>query len=589
MAFTRTEYPRPQFQRKFWQNLNGSWGFCFDDEERGVAEKFYEREEPFDMRINVPFTYQSKASGLGLDEQHEVMWYRRTFALEDALKGGRVLLSFNAVDYKADVWLNGTYVGGHVNGYTYFSFDVTDYLQDENVLTVKVTDRYDTSQPRGKQFWKREPSRCWYVASSGIWQSVWLEKVGEGHIRSALITPNIDANCISVDFEGQGRYDGVKLTVSYQGQRVKVQYCSLSERDERIHVWIKEEDSIDEIHFWSVERPNLYDLKMELTLNGETVDEVDTYFAFRKISAEKDKILLNNIPLYQKLVLDQGYWEETDLTPPSAESLKEDILLAKKMGFNGGRKHQKVEDPYYYYYADKLGFLVWGEMPSAYQYNLREIGLHTSQYIELVKQLYNHPSVIVWVPLNESWGVRKLLTNDRQKEYARTMYHLTKAMDSSRLVSTNDGWEQVEETDIVSIHDYAPVGDGWGEKYAKDKLNDLFPMARRLMGFGETLDPDKPVIITEYGGVALKLNGVKNLGEEKDGEKWGYAVDNCVESFLKRYENLNRGVFSCEFAGFCYTQLTDVKQEVNGLMDVHHKMKFDPVEIAKRNDENMYK
>ncbi len=588
MCVSRTEYPSPQFKRERWQLLNGIWEFCFDDAEEGIPKKLYEKGEPLAMRINVPFVYQCKASSIALNEQHEVMWYRRTFVCPSREKAGRTLLHFNGVDYEADVWLNGKYVGRHVGGYTHFFFDVTDYLEEENTVAVRVVDRYDCAQPRGKQYWKREPSRCWYTASSGIWQSVWLEQTGEGFIGSARFTPDIDTNSVLLETECTGTFDSLKTTICYKGSTVHVQKNSLTGKDAAIGLYLKPEDSIDEIHFWSPECPNLYNVRLELMNGEEVVDKVDTYFAFRKISAVKDKILLNNIPLYQKLVLDQGYWNETDLTPPSAESLKRDILTAKAMGFNGGRKHQKVEDPYYYYYADLLGFLVWGEMPSAYDFNAREIKLHTAQYEELVLQLYNHPSVIVWVPLNESWGVRKLLADKKQKNYARALYYLSKALDATRLVSTNDGWEGVEETDIISIHDYGPSTKGWAEKYQRENLTGLFPMSRRLMGFGENISLEKPVILTEYGGIAVLHAGVKEVHTESDGEEWGYCLEKS-ENFLQRFKELNRGVFACDFAGFCYTQLTDVKQEVNGLLSRDHEPKFDVTKIAPLNDEETYK
>ena len=589
MNFTRTEYPRPQFRREIWQNLNGLWEFCFDDEETGVAEKFFSKREPLGMSINVPFAYQCEASGIRSDELHEVMWYRRSFTLDRTLKGGNVLLHFNAVDYRADVWLNGKYVGGHEGGYTHFAFDVTKYLTKENILTVRVIDRYDPLQPRGKQYWKREPSRCWYVACSGIWQSVWLERTGRGHLEYALITPDIDTNSISIETLCAGQFDCLRTVVSYQGKTVGTFDFSATEQDGRYQIQLAEEDCIDEVHFWSPEMPNVYDIFFELLDGGEVVDRVAAYFAFRKISVLGDRILLNHAPLYQKLILDQGYWNGTDLTPPSAESLKQDILTAKSMGFNGARKHQKVEDPYFYYYADKLGFLVWGEMPSAYCYRTREVKQHSEQYLDVIRQLYNHPSVIVWVPLNESWGVRKLLCDERQKSYARAMYYLTKSVDNTRLVSTNDGWENIEETDIVSIHDYAPDGTEWDQKYQWKNLPELFPMRRRLMGIGEFLTEKKPVMMTEYGGIAMQTKGVKQLHQERDGESWGYSVDDSQDKVLARYESLNRGLYACSFAGFCYTQLTDVKQEVNGLLDGNHRPKFDAEEILRINDERNYR
>lgn len=568
----RTEYPRPQFARANWQNLNGEWDFAFDDEEKGELKNYF-RGFKTEKTINVPFTYQTAASGVGTKEMHEVMWYQKSFVPGEGLSGKRVLLCFNAVDYRADVWLNGERVGEHEGGYSAFSFDVSDLLKDgENLLVVKATDRYDTAQPRGKQYWEAQPNRCWYHGNSGIWQSVWLEEIGEAYIDYALITPDIDRSLIDMSFNVCGKSDAIKVTVFYKGEKVKEQTETTTGKRTNIAVKLKEPDSIDECHYWTPWCPNLYDVTLELISGGKTVDRVETYFGMRKISVDGKYIRLNNSPLYQRLILDQGYWKDTDITPPSADALKRDIELCKEMGFNGARKHQKVEDPYYYYYADKLGFLVWGEMPSAYNFCLDEIENIQSQFAEEVKQLYNHPSVIAYVPMNESWGVRKLVCDRRQKDFVRAMYYTAKALDGTRLVCGNDGWEQVEDTDFIGIHDYAPTGDGFVEKYTGEDYDYLYPMGRRLMGYGEKYN-NIPVIMTEYGGIALKSSGAVGIHEE-DNNNWGYVVDDNADDFMKRYENLTEAVKKCGFAGFCYTQLTDVNQEVNGLLDADHEPKF---------------
>mgnify|MGYP001637780271 FL=1 len=578
----RTEYPRPHFARKNWQTLNGEWDFRFDDEEKGEINEYF-RDFAAERKINVPFSYQAEASGIGIKEMHEVMWYKRTFKLSETLQKKYVLLCFNAVDYAAEVWLNGKYVGGHKGGYSAFSFDVTNYLKTENTLIVKAVDRYDTAQPRGKQFWQPQPNRCWYHGNSGIWQSVWLEETGSAYIDYALITPDIDRSLVEMSFNVCGDADYIKMNVFYKGEKVKEQTETVTGRRTDVVLRLKEADSIDELHYWSVDYPNLYDLELELIVNGKTADRVQTYFGMRKIGTDGCSILLNNAPLYQKLILDQGYWKESDLTPPSAEALKRDIEASKAMGFNGARKHQKVEDPYFYYYADKLGFLVWGEMPSAYCFCFDEIENIQSQFAEAVKQFYNHPSVIAYVPMNESWGVRKLLCDGKQKDFVRAMYFTAKALDSSRLVCSNDGWEQVEQTDFIGIHDYSSVGDGFEEKYRREKHDCVFPMARRLMGFGEKYS-GIPVIMTEYGGIALKDSGAVSFVNKTESNNWGYVADDSVEDFMKRYENLTSAVKKCGFAGFCYTQLTDVKQEFNGLLDEEHEPKFDFKEIKKIND-----
>ena len=238
------------------------------------------------------------------------------------------------------------------------------------------------------------------------------------------------------------------------------------------------------------------------------------------------------------------------------------------MGFNGARKHQKIEDPYYYYYADKLGFVVWGELPSAYEFNNTEMRNLMSQQQDVIEQLYNHPSIVAWVPLNESWGVRKMLTSKKQQDFARSMYYMTKAFDNTRIISSNDGWENITETDILAIHDYDDYGNNFEEKYKKENYDIMFPMWRKLIGFNEKYD-NQPVILTEFGGVSLKM--FEN--SEKD---WGYGQsEESVEDYLNRLRSLFTNIYKCKFAGFCYTQLTDVQQETNGILDENHNPKVD--------------
>lgn len=569
----RDEYPRPHFKREQWQTLNGEWEFEFDKNEIGIIKKYYLGKIPFSKKINVPFSYQTKASGINEKEFCEVLWYKREFTLSEELKDKRILLCFNAVDYEANVWINGAFVTRHEGGYTAFEVDISDYLQEENTIVVQAIDRYDTTQSRGKQFWKQQTDRCWYHGTSGIWQSVWLEAVGDARLVNTQIITDIDTNTIKIEAETEGNADFLEIKIDYNGRMVKKLCVSIDGRFTKTTINLLEEDFIDEVHLWSPESPNIYNISYSLLKQGVVTDKVHAYFGMRKVSYDDSgRIYLNNKIYYQRLVLDQGYWEDSDLTPPSIEALKQDIIYCKQMGFNGARKHQKIEDPYYYYYADMLGFLVWAEMPSAYQFNFIEVQNIVCQYTEIIKKLFNFASIILWVPLNESWGVRKMLTSNEQKDFARSLYYLAKSLDPSRLVSTNDGWENIEQTDIISIHDYAAFGDEFGEKYKREKIDDLYAMGRKQMAHGEHYK-SQPVIMTEYGGIALD-EGIKN-------EAWGYNGSENRENFIKRLKSLNEGINKCDFAGFCYTQLTDVKQEVNGLLDCYHKPKFDIKVLAK--------
>ena len=327
-------------------------------------------------------------------------------------------------------------------------------------------------------------------------------------------------------------------------------------------------DAIDEIHYWTPENPNLYDVTLVLKIDDIVVDVVTTYFGFRKISLDNlVHICLNNRALYQKLILDQGYWGKTGLTAPSHQAFIHDIELAKQMGFNGARKHQKIEDPYFYYYADKLGFLVWAEMPSAYQFDYKEVGNISSQYYDLITQFYNFPCIITWVPLNESWGVRKMLTSPEQQAFAHSLYYLTKSLDPSRLVNVNDGWENPKVTDFISIHDYSKHGEHFAYEADKATITKSYPMNRKTLIDGE-IEANKPVLITEFGGISI-------IEFQKNGEDWGYAGSEDRNGFYERFKKLFDNIKTADIQGYCYTQLSDVMQETNGLLDAEHNPKFD--------------
>lgn len=568
MKFERMEYPRPQFRRDRWTALNGEWEFCFDDELLGIKKGYPTGKIALDMTINVPFTYQYEASGIGDTENHECVWYRRSFRSE-AEGGERALLCFNGSDYETDVWVNGQHVCRHVGAYGPFSADVTDVLRrGDNVIVVRCIDPFDPTIPRGKQSWTGERFACWYIANTGIWQSVWIEYFGADCIDKYTLTPDVD----TCSFGGEittlyGKADEVEIAVSYQEKQIKKMRVTLNGKHTRYNVNLMELDFVDESHYWTPNRPNLFYVDFKLFRAGRVVDVAHTRFGMRKISIdEQGNICLNNQRLYQRLILDQGYWAESGITPPSHESLKEDIRLSQEMGFNGARKHQKFEDPYFYYYADEMGFLTWCEMPSAYNFNAEEIASITRDWQEIISVARNFTSVICYVPLNESWGVRKILVNGAQQNFACSLYYITKAIDGSRLVSTNDGWENVDATDFISIHDYAYDSSKFAEKYTAEQYDGLYPQGRKLMAYGNT-SCGLPVLFTEFGGIAMKK-------EATDGN-WGYGEGASDEKeFLSRYRNLMEGVYATEFQGFCYTQLTDVQQEVNGLLTPERTPKF---------------
>lgn len=569
MNLKRMEYPRPQLRREDWMPLNGVWEFEFDDEDDGIARGLYRGESNLSSEICVPFTHEYEASGIGDRAHHRVLWYRRTFSVGKECADKRALLCFNGVDHRCDIWVNGMHVLTHTGGFTPFQTDITSFLRTENVIVVRCEDALDPTTVRGKQSWKQKGFGCWYVPNSGIWQSVWIDFFGEDCLDAYSLIPDIDTCSFGGELKTlRSEADGVRFTVSYRGEKVKVQTLSLDGKYTRYCVRLMEMDLVDGSFLWTPENPNLFDVKIELFKGGAVVDTTFTRFGMRKISINPDgRICLNNRPYYQRLILDQGYWKESGLTPPSAEALKRDIELAKAMGFNGARKHQKFEDPYFYYYAEELGFLTWCEMPSAYYFNADEQLALSQEWQQIVMAARNFTSVICYVPLNESWGVQKMLNNKQQLDFARSLYYVTKAQDDSRLVSTNDGWENPDDTDIVTIHDYAYDGKDFGTKYRPDTVDSVYPSSRKLMAEGCAYR-GQPVLFSEFGGIAMK-------SAEKDGD-WGYnsGAQN-KEEFYARYGNLMGSLASMWFQGFCYTQLTDVQQEVNGLLDHNHEPKFD--------------
>lgn len=571
MKFQRPEYPRPQFRRDEWLPLNGEWEFAFDDGNKGVKARYYAGKAAFGKKINVPFTYQYEASGINDKSSHPIVWYRRSFEVDKKYKGKRALLCFNASDYETDVWVNGVHAVNHRGGFAPFSADVTDCLSasGKNVIVVRCYDPDEPTVPRGKQSWTGKPFGCWYWANTGIWQSVWLEFFGKDAISQYTLTPDID----TCSFGGEittlyAVADELSITVKYKDEIIKTQRISTDGKYTRYNVSLMELDFVDECHYWTPEKPNLFYVDFVLYSKGKPVDTAHTRFGMRKISVDEfGNICLNNRRLYQRLILDQGYWQESGLTPPSVDEIRKDIELSKAMGFNGARKHQKVEDPYFYYLADEMGYLCWCEMPSAYNFNSDEIYMQSREWQELISVARNFTSVICYVPLNESWGVRKILNDNSQQDYARSLYYLTKAIDPSRLVSTNDGWENLDVTDILSIHDYAFDSSEFAEKYYAENYNSLYPQGRKLMAEGCEYC-GQPVIFSEFGGIAMH--------KDEGNGNWGYnsGAEN-DEEFYARLENLLKGVYEREFQGYCFTQLTDVQQEVNGLLDEYHKPKLD--------------
>jgi beta-galactosidase/beta-glucuronidase len=595
----RSEYPRPQLRRRDWINLNGEWRFAFDDQDAGLARGWqnltpydlHSGAAPFDRSIVVPFCYQSKLSGIRETAFHDVVWYARTFD-HSRDRDGRLLLHFGAVDYHATVWVNGVHVASHEGGHTPFSADVTHALTEaENVVVVRAEDpSRDVTIPRGKQYWTEKPEGIFYTRTTGIWQTVWLEPVGRHRIGTLRLTPDVDTASIGLEVSIVDCQPGMSLrvVVELDGEPVLEDTIGLpSARVQRSLPLLRVGASPDTPHLsewpspalWSPEAPNLYDLRLELVdAGGGALDTVESYFGMRKIEVHGGKVFLNGRPLYQRLVLDQGYFPEGILTAPTDEDLRRDVELAREMGFNGARKHQKVEDPRYLFWADTLGLLVWGEMANAYQYSPDYVRRITAEWQEAVARDYNHPCIVTWVPMNESWGVPNLAHEPGQTEHLLSLYHLTRSIDQTRPVVSNDGWEHAL-TDLCTIHDYRDA-EALKESYKTDESAVAAEPANRPVYAPGYAYRGEPILITEFGGIAFS-------GEVASAEGWGYSTATGAEDFLQRYKSMIEAILQSEpVQGFCYTQLTDVEQEINGLLTYDRKPKVPPESIREITAQN---
>lgn len=565
----KNTYPRPQFKREHWQNLNGPWQLAFDDENRGLKDRWFTKSSLDNPQtIEVPFCVQSQLSGIENKEDHPIIWYLRHFDIDQT--DARILLNIGAIDYEADIFINGTHVKHHRGGHVSFSVDISNVVKaKDNIIHIRVyDDMHDIEIPRGKQYWKNESENIFYTRTSGIWQSIWLEAVPKTYIKSVKMIPDILSNTIKIGFYlNRANHVTLKTHITYQGETV-------SETEKKLDVdyyetvcFLGKSNDQDDKRFWSPKHPNLYDVTFTLETD-EGVDTVKSYFGMRKISIEKGQLMLNNRPYYMKLVLDQGYYPQGLLTSPDDAAIEQDIKLTKAMGFNGVRKHQKIEEERYLYYADKLGLLVWEEMPSAYKFSSRSMKNLIDEWQRVIERDFNHPAIVVWVPINESWGVPNLISNKREVHFLETLYHLTKAKDDTRLVVSNDGWEH-GTTDLLTIHDYESNQAVLKKRYQeKETILSSIPGHHLLYNEGFKYHGE-PILVSEFGGISYQ-------NANQDG--WGYSNAKDDQDFVKRLKSVFEPLYSSNhIQGVCYTQLTDIEQEINGLLTFERKPKI-PVE-----------
>lgn len=571
----RSEYPRPDFVRSQWMSLNGTWDFYVGGEQ---------------TTIEVPFVCQSPLSGIGKRIQEDEVVYERTFQVPDTWKGKRILLNFGAVDYSCKVSVNGCQVGGHTGGQVPFTFDITEALcWGKERLRVEVTDPVrDEKIARGKQFWEETSKFIWYTPSTGIWQSVWLEPVEATRFQWIRFTPDIDQGTVRIDFALSGRAKlpcRTRIRIRREGKDVFQGCVECYEPEQTFTADVFHKKAMNgSFHFtgayWSPEEPNLYDVVMTLEGEDGAWDEVASYFGMRKIEQKNGKLYLNHRPYYQKLLLDQGYWKESLVTAPSDEAYQDDIRKAKAMGFNGCRKHEKVEDPRFLYWADQMGFLVWEAMASFWSYTPDAAAAFMREWTEVIARDYNHPCIVAWGMLNESWGVPRISHDRQQQAFAKSLYYLAHSLDGTRPVISNDGWEMTD-TDICAFHSYqhGEAGDQRQQERFRKGLTSVEGldtiMEKMLFAQGSQYQA-QPVVISEFGGISVS---------EDEEEGWGYTSVG-KSRFLEEYGRIVADIYDSELiCGFCYTQLADVEQEKNGLLTQTHEYKFDPEQIRRIMDQ----
>ena len=570
-------YPRPQFVRAEWEDLNGEWAFAFGEEvkERDALAGKLPR------KIEVPFTYETKKSGIGEETPHERVWYARKV---EKRAGKRNILNIDGADYLATVYVNGKKAGSHEGAYARFSLDITDLLRaGENVLVIRCDDKLTPLQVRGKQRWARDNHGCHYTQMTGIWKSVWMEYADEVRLSSLRMTPYPNEGELELVFSvtKPAKDVTVEYKAEFQGEAVCAGSVTADACEQKVRVRVSSERAVEQVSISYIDWVALYDISFTVRKKGKVTDEVGSYFAMTDFSVRGGQFSHCMIPKYLKMVLDQGWWPESGFTPPGEEAIVKDIELTKAMGFNAVRKHEKIEDERYLYYADVMGLGVWCEMPSAYFLTEGHMEKLAEQWAEIVRQNYNHPSVIAWVCCNESWGVRALAEDERTQNFVSALYWQTKAYDARRPVIGNDGWAHTF-TDILTVHQYTQDGGKLYSMYSDvekiiggdPRTGTQFAMAKNWEYAGQ------PILLSEFGGTAFRA--------DEKGEAWGYGSAAKDEAeYLARLRSLFRAAKKMPLIGYSYTQLCDVQQEVNGLLKEDRTPKVPLEEIRKINEEEI--
>jgi beta-galactosidase/beta-glucuronidase len=523
-------------------------------------------------------------SGINEKDIHPIVWYARTLTYQPEWAGRDLLIHFGAVDYEAALWVNGQRVGGNRGGHVPFSFDIAPYLiPGDNRLVLRVEDKQDKTQPRGKQSSSGKPEGIDYYCTTGIWQTVWLEPVPQVRIDTFKLTPQVDEESLEARIYLHAPANAWTLEADVLDGDQIVSHV----RKDTIHGTARLVIPIPDAKLWSPDDPNLYGLRIRLIQNGELHDEVTSYFGMRSVELRNGQFLLNGKVTYLKMVLDQGYWPESYLAAPSDDALRKDVEVAKDLGFNGSRKHQKVEDPRWLYWCDKLGLMVWSEMANAREWSPEGEEAFLNEWSRAIQRDYNSPAIVAWVPLNESWGV-PLINKGHAGQYAfvEQAVRATRYIDGYRPVIDNDGWDHTDVTDICTIHDYTATGAEIRERYAETAGGGPLPR-QTWWGGGLTFCEGssyhgQPIMLTEVGGFLIRPFWLPK--DQWDGLYEAYGSVSTTDELLSKYRDLCSAIADLPFvSGFCYTQLTDVEQEINGLLTYDRKPKVPIDEIAKIN------
>jgi beta-galactosidase/beta-glucuronidase len=584
-SIPRPEYPRPDFVRSEWVNLNGVWEFEFDDGEVGFRHGWMDGRT-LGNKILVPFPFQCELSGINDKGIHEVVWYARSFEVPEDWCHKDLLLHFGAVDYSATVWVNGEEVGSNRGGHVPFSFDVAPYVHTgTNRLTLRVEDRKDAYQPRGKQSSTGLPHGIDYYCTTGVWQTVWLEPVPPIRINEIRVVPVIEEKAFELRVFLHAPYLNWTIEAMVLDGDEVVAELSRDVGNAAARMFVR----IPDAKLWSPERPHLYDLKVRLLKDGELMDEIHSYVGLRSVQLRNGMMYINGEPTYLKMVLDQGYWPQSYLAGPSDEAFRADVEWAKRFGFNGVRKHQKIEDPRWLYWCDRLGMLVWAEMPNARAWSQRTEELLVAEWTRALNRDINHPCIVAWVPNNESMGLPGLEQgHPGQYAFVERMVNATRRKDTERPIVDNDGWEHTDVGDILAIHDYTPDSKGLQERFKVTLDNGRLPEYtwlpnKPILATGSRYW-GQPVMLTEVGGFLFHPPDVER--EKLDMLYEFYGSITSFEQLLDKYRDLMVGISALQFvSGFCYTQLTDIEQEMNGLLTYDRQAKVPPEEIRRIHEE----